>query len=101
MYCQFYDISKTSGFSSRYSALRNNTRFIPVLDRGSQTYYFKLIIRFILFYDLQNEMGHTTTTVDFKFSTNSQQPILGLTLATRAKNRTLLIKIYVITFPPT
>lgn len=58
-----------------------------ILDRGSQTYYFKRIICFILFYDLQNEMGHTTTEVDFKFSTYSQQPQLGLTLTTRAKKR--------------
>lgn len=78
---------KTNGFGSRYSALRNHTRFIPILDRGSQTYYFKLIICFILFYDLQNEMGHTTIEVDFKFSTYSQQSLLGLTLTTRAKER--------------
>lgn len=69
MYCQFYDNSKTLGFGSRYSALTNHTRFIPILDKGSQTYYFKRIICFILFNDLQHEMGHTTIEVDFKFST--------------------------------
>lgn len=57
-----------------------------ILDRGSQIYYFKRIICFILFYDLQNEMSHTTIEVDFSFSTYSQKPLLGLTL-TRAKQR--------------